>query len=98
IAAAIMELLGATDRPPQLSEEEALARTAALNNMAWEYPIDVVERACREWRKVPAKGRWWPTEQDLRAQCEPLVQPRRDLFNEAKALLSSLRAQEQRRP
>lgn len=96
IASAIMELLGATDRPPQLDEEKAAARTLAIRNMAWDYPIDVVQNACRNWRRVPQYGRWWPTEQDLRAQCEPLVKSRRDLRERTAALLSALELEEDR--
>lgn len=97
IAAAIMELLGATDRPPQLDDEKALARTASLRQMAWEYPIEVVQRACREWRKVPQYGRWWPAEQDLRAQCEPEVASTRKLLNKARALKEELERAERAR-
>lgn len=95
IAAAIMELLGATDRPPQLDEEKAAARVVALRNMAWDYPIEIVQAACRSWRKVPNYGRWWPTEQDLRAQCEPLFAPARSLRNKAMELLNNLQAEEE---
>ena len=95
IAAAIMELVGATDRPPQLDEEKAAARILALRNMAWDYPIDVVQAACRKWRRVPQHGRWWPTEQDLRAQCEPLFSARRKLHEKAAALLRDIEASEE---
>jgi len=91
----IVELIGATDRPPQLGDEEAVARVHALKQMAWDYPIDVVINACRNWRRVPNKGRWWPTEQDLRAQCEPLFAPARALRNKAQELLMNLKAEEE---
>lgn len=97
ISSAIMELLGACDRPPQLDDGSEAARILALKNMAWDYPVDVVQLACRNWRRVPNYGRWWPTEQDLRAQCEPLVEPQRSLRNKAAALKMQLEAQEQRR-
>lgn len=96
IGAAILELLGATDRPPQLSDVEAVARTQALKQMAWDYPIDVVQNACRAWRRVPSKGRWWPTEQDLRAQCEPLFASRSSLRACAANLLRNLEVEEDR--
>jgi len=96
IGAAILELLGATDRPPQLSDVEAVARTQALKQMAWDYPIDVVQNACRNWRRVPSKGRWWPTEQDLRAQCEPLFASRKSLRTSAANLLQHLEVEEDR--
>lgn len=96
IGAAILELLGATDRPPQLSDVEAVARTQALKQMAWDYPIDVIQNACRNWRRVPSKGRWWPTEQDLRAQCEPLFASRRALRTSAANLLHNLEVEEDR--
>lgn len=94
ISAAIMEMIGATDRPPQLDEEKAAARTLALIQMAWDYPIDVIVNACRNWRKVPSYGRWWPTEQDLRAQCEPLIKGRKDLRGRTMALLVALEDEE----
>lgn len=90
ISAAIMEMIGATDRPPQLDEEKAAARIIALRNMAWDYPVDVVELACRNWRRVPNFGRWWPAEQDLRAQCEPLVDSRRRLRGKVMRMLGEL--------
>lgn len=95
ISAAILELIGATDRPPQLSDEEATTRVHVLKQMAWDYPMDVVASACRNWRKVPAKGRWWPTEQDLRAQCEPIFAPAKALRNKAQELLMNLKAEEE---
>lgn len=95
ISAAIMELLGATDKG-QISEELATARVIALRQMAWDYPIDVVQLACRNWRRIPNQGRWWPTEQDLRAQCEPLFEGRGKLFSQAKQLLRELQTEERR--
>lgn len=92
---AVAELIGATDRPPQLGDEAAVARVAALKQMAWEYPLDVIQDACRQWRRVPNYGRWWPTEQDLRAHCEAFVKSRRDLRDQAARLLSALEANEQ---
>lgn len=91
---AIVELLGACDRPPSIDEESAAARTIALLQMAWEYPIDVIENACREWRRIPNYGRWWPAEQDLRAQCEKLVKARRDLRDQASHLLRAMESHE----
>ncbi|MGE0533166.1 MAG: hypothetical protein AB7P35_17795 [Hyphomonadaceae bacterium] len=98
ISAAIIELLAATERSPSLGDAAAAARTEALKQMAWDYPIDVVEQACRDWRKVQNFGRWWPAEQDLRALCEKLAKPRQKLRNAAAQLLSALDAQERRRP
>jgi hypothetical protein len=96
ISAAILELLAATDRPPSLADTPALARREALKQMAWDYPIDVVEQACRDWRKVQNFGRWWPAEQDLRALCEKIAKPREHLRRAAVALASSIEAQERR--
>lgn len=95
INAMILELIGATDRPPQLGDDEAIARVQALKQTAWDYPIEVVIQACRNWRKVPSKGRWWPTEQDIRAQCEPLFAPARSLRSKAMELLRNLEAEEE---
>lgn len=95
IAAAIIELLAATDRPPSLSDTAALARREALKKMAWEYPINVVETACRDWRKVQNFGRWWPAEQDLRALCEKIVKPQKQLRDEAESLLRFLKRREE---
>lgn len=94
INAIILKLIGATDRPPQLGDDEAIARVQSLKETAWDYPINVVHEASSNWRKVPSKGRWWPTEQDLRAQCEPLFAPARSLRNKAMELLRNLEAEE----
>jgi len=96
ISDAIAELIGATDRPPQLGDEAAVARVLALKQMAWDYPIDVVQIACRQWRRVPKQGRWWPAEQDLRAICDALVKPRKDLHDSTKRLLREMESQETR--
>lgn len=93
---AIAELIGATDRPPQLGDEAAVARVAALKQMAWDYPLDVVQAACRQWRRVPNYGRWWPTEQDLRSHADAFVKSRLDLREQAMRLLSALEANEDR--
>lgn len=94
IAAAVKELTAATSRPPWMDDEVAITYDAALNEALKDYPIDVVQLACKRWRMVPQHGKWWPTEQDLRQQCEMLFQPRRSLFNKARALLQNLRIRE----
>lgn len=95
ISAAIIELLAATDRPPSLGDAAALTRTEALKQMAWDYPINVIETACRDWRKVPNFGRWWPAEQDLRALCEKIAKPHMQFREEAASLLRYLERREQ---
>lgn len=95
ISAAIIELLAATDRPPSLGDAAAVARTEALKQMAWDYPIDVVETACREWRKVQNFGRWWPAEQDLRALCVKIAKPHMQFREEAASLLRFMERREQ---
>lgn len=94
ISAAIIELLAATDRPPSLGDAAAVARTEALKLMAWDYPIDVVEQACRDWRKIQNFGRWWPAEQDLRAICEKINKPRKQFRDEAASVVRMLERKE----
>lgn len=95
IEKAVTELMAATSRPPWMDDDMAATYDAALNEAMKDYPIDVVQNACKRWRQIPQQGRWWPTEQDLRAQCELLFRPRKSLFNRARMLLTDLRAKEQ---
>lgn len=95
IAKAIMELISLTQRPPSKDDVKEAPYVEGLCRMAWEYPIDVVRNACRNWRRIPGSGRWWPEEQDLRAQCDELVKSRKDLRDEAASLLRMLERREQ---
>lgn len=94
IEAAVIQLKAATMRPMWMDAQDAVAYEEALIKACEDYPIDVVQEACANWRKVPDHGKWWPTEQDLRAQCEKVFAPRRSLFNKARVLLQDLRAKE----
>lgn len=94
IESAVVRLKAATMRPMWMDGEDAVAYEEALLAACADYPLDVVQSACAEWRKVPDHGKWWPTEQDIRALCEKLFQPRRTLFNKARVLLQDLRARE----
>ena len=91
---AVVKLKAATNRPVWMDSEDAVAYESALIEACQEYPIDVVQSACKAWRQIPNHGKWWPTEQDLRQQCEALFKPRDTLFKEAKRLLHSLRERE----
>lgn len=94
IAAALMELISATSRPPWMDDAVAAAYTVSMPKAMWDYPIDVVRGACANWRRIPQQGRWWPTEADLRAQCERLYEPRRKLRAQAMNVLRDLEAKE----
>lgn len=91
---AIFELTSVCSRPPSIDDAKEIAYQEALCKALWDYPIDVVQLACENWRRVPGAGRWWPTEQDLRAQCDALVKPRKDLREEAASLLRILERRE----
>jgi hypothetical protein len=95
IAAALMELIAVTSRPPQMDDVMAAAYMETMPKAMWEYPIDVVRGACARWRLVPNAGNWWPTEQQLREQCETLFKSRRDLRAEAMRVLRRLESQEE---
>lgn len=92
---AIFELISVTSRPPSIDDAKEIAYQEALCKALWDYPIDVVVLACANWRRIPGQGRWWPTEQDLRVQCDMLVKPRKDLRDEAESLLRLLQRREQ---
>ncbi len=91
---ALFELISATSRPPSIDDAKEVAYQEALCAALWEYPLDVVILACKKWRRIPGQGRWWPTEQDLRAECDLLVKPRKDLRDEAASLLRLLERKE----
>lgn len=91
---AVQELKVMTARPSWMDGEDAGVYEEALISACLAYPLDVVQTACRAWRQVPNHGKWWPTEQDLRAQCEAAFRPRKALFNKARMLLMDLRSKE----
>lgn len=95
IAASLMELISATSRPPWMDDAVAAAYMASMPKAMWDYPIDIVRGACANWRRIPSQGRWWPTEQDLRAQCEKLFESRRKLRAQAMRLLADLEREEE---
>lgn len=94
IEAAVVQLKAATMRPVWMDAEDAIAYEDVLIKACQDYPIDVVQQGCANWRRVPEHGKWWPTEQDLRAQCEKVFAPRKNLFNRARVLLQDLRERE----
>lgn len=91
----MIEMKAATMRPMWMDAEDATHYEEALIKACRDYPIDVVEEACTHWRKIPDRGKWWPTEQDLRALCQQIARPRMRLLHEARSLLRSLVANEQ---
>ena len=85
-----------TARPPSMDDGLAAAYMETMPRAMWDYPIDVVRGACANWRRVPSHGKWWPTEQDLRIQCEKLFEPRRKLRAQAMRLLEAFEDEEER--
>lgn len=92
---AVVQMKAMTSRPVWMDAEDAAAYETALIEACRGYPLDVVQTACKAWRLVPNQGKWWPTEQDLRQQCENIFRPRRALWEEANNLLRSLKAGEE---
>lgn len=90
----IFGLIAVTARPPSIDDAKEVAYQEALCEALWDYPIDVVTLACKNWRRIPERGRWWPTEQDLRAECDKLVQPRKEFREEALSVLRFLERKE----
>lgn len=96
IANALMELISATSRPPWMDDAVASAYMLAMPKAMWDYPIEIVHAACANWRRVPNHGRWWPTEADLRAQCETLFLPEQKLRNAAIRMAAQMEEEERR--
>lgn len=91
---AVIKLKAMTSRPMWMDGSDAAVYESELIEALKLYPIDVVQAACIAWRQVPNHGKWWPTEQDLRVQCEKIYAPRKGLFNKARLLLQDLRVRE----
>lgn len=91
---AVIRMKAMTNRPMWMDGEDADHYETGLIEALKLYPIDVVQLACVAWRQVPGHGKWWPTEQDLRALCERFYGPRRGLLNKARLLLQDLRIRE----
>lgn len=90
----VAELKAMTSKPPWMDPGDAVVWERGLREAMTSYPIDVVRVACKRWRMIPDNGKWWPTEQDLRQQCEIIFRPRKSLFNKARLLLNELRERE----
>lgn len=91
---ALASLKSATSRPIWMDNSDAINWEETIATAMADYPTDVVLSACKAWRQVPQHGKWWPTEQDLRQQCEAIFFPRKSLFNRARVLLQELRTRE----
>lgn len=91
---AVIKLKAMTSRPMWMDGSDAAVYESELIEALKLYPIDVVQAACIAWRQVPNHGKWWPTEQDLRVQCEKIYAPRKGMFNKARLLLQDLRVRE----
>ena len=91
---AVVRMKAMTSRPVWMDGEDADLYEDGLIEALKLYPIDVVQAACIAWRQVPNHGKWWPTEQDLRVQCEKIYAPRKGLFSKARLLLQDLRIRE----
>lgn len=91
---AVLKLKAMTSRPVWMDGSDAAIYESELIEALKLYPIDVVQAACIAWRQVPNHGKWWPTEQDLRVQCEKIYAPRKGLFSKARLLLQDLRIRE----
>lgn len=90
----VAELKAMASKPPWMDQGDAVVWEQSLRKAMTDYPIDVVKLACKRWRMIPDMGKWWPTEQDMRQQCEILFRPRKELFNRARMLLADLRQRE----
>lgn len=78
IAAAMAGLAEVTAHPKETDVDSAAEGMKRLTRMLYEYPADVALEAVNEWPKTP-NGKWWPTESELRAECEKRVDYRRRL-------------------
>lgn len=87
---AVLALTAATSRPAWMDEPTALAYVATIVKALFDFPIDVVKLACENWRRIPNHGRWWPTEQDLRVQCEEIFEPRKALLQSTRHLFQAM--------
>ena len=73
--------------PRREDQDDLTMRIALYADCLSEYPPDVVERACRDWRN---HEKFWPSWSELRKGCEELVARRRSLMA---AIERRLRAQ-----
>lgn len=78
IAEAMTGLAEVTAHPKETDEDAAAEGMKRLTRMLYEYPADVALEAINEWPKTSG-GKWWPTEAELRAECEKRVDYRRRL-------------------
>jgi uncharacterized protein YbaA (DUF1428 family) len=78
ISSAMAGLADVTAHPKESDAEAAIEGAKRLTRMLYEFPADVALEAINDWPKTP-NGKWWPTEAELRAECEKRVDYRRRL-------------------
>ena len=78
VSVAIRKLQSLTRKPAHFTEDTDAIYHYALRDAMMDYPVDIVEQACADWRKTPS-GEWWPAEAELRKLCDKLVAARRSL-------------------
>lgn len=96
LAMALTRMMATTSKPPWMDDMMAAAYAEALPVAMLDYPAEIVEEAFAAWRKTPGKGKWWPTEQDIREIAEKLFAPQKELKVRAYALLYALEGEEER--
>lgn len=78
LMAALASLAAVTAQPKGSDEENLEAGLRRFLRMLLDFPADVAFEAVNEWPKTPG-GKWWPTEAELRLECEKRVDYRRRL-------------------
>lgn len=78
LSAAMAGLAKNTAQPKSAEMGSAVEGAKRLMKMLLEFPADCALEAINDWPKTP-NGKWWPTEAELRAECEKRVDYRRRL-------------------
>lgn len=89
LMAALASLATVTAQPKGADEGSLELGLRRFLKMLLEYPADVAFEAVNEWPKTSG-GKWWPTEAELRAECEKRVDYRRRLQKQVKDAQASV--------
>lgn len=89
IAKGLAVLTAVCAKPADFDDAKVVLWSERLKMVLQEYPDDIAMAAVSEWPKTET-GKWWPTENEIRSECNSLMALRRNL---AHALAETIRQQ-----
>lgn len=89
IAKGLAVLTAVCAKPADFDDAKVVLWSERLKMVLQEYPDEIAMAAISDWPKTET-GKWWPTENEIRSECNALMALRRNL---AHALAEAIRQQ-----